>query len=154
MQSPTLSDLSCGPSHPFVLWSLASNQRQVGLEAGASLGFGAALGQHRYLGAVSVAAQGRVVILHVGAQEPLHVPPAPLALQFSLNLRAPPKRRVSFNFSRKRRICPDSPPPHGIQNLGFLVVSHTVQIQIWRGSENGRSQDISGLPLTTHGPTF
>lgn len=65
-----------------------SHQRELSLEAGAAARLGRALGQHGYLGAEvgAVAAQGRVVVLHVRAQEPLQVPPAPLPLELSLHL--------------------------------------------------------------------
>lgn len=65
-----------------------SHQRELSLEAGAAARLWRALGQHGDLGAEvgAVAAQGRVVVLHVRAQEPLQVPPPPLPLELSLNL--------------------------------------------------------------------
>lgn len=65
-----------------------SHQRELGLEAGAAARLWRALGQHGDLGAEvgAVAAQGRVVVLHVRAQEPLQVPPPPLPLELSLDL--------------------------------------------------------------------
>lgn len=65
-----------------------SHQRELSLEAGAAARLGRALGQHGDLGAEvgAVAAQGRVVVLHVRAQEPLQVPPPPLPLELSLHL--------------------------------------------------------------------
>lgn len=65
-----------------------SHQGELGLEARAAARFWRALGQHGDLGAEigAVAAQGRVVVLHVRAQEPLQVPPPPLPLELSLHL--------------------------------------------------------------------
>lgn len=65
-----------------------SHQREFGLETRAPACLWWALGQHGDLGAEvgTVAAQGRVVILHVWTQEPLQMPPPPLSLELSLDL--------------------------------------------------------------------
>lgn len=75
------------------------------MEAGAAPALGAALGQHGDLGAEvgPVAAHGGVVIFHVGAQEPLHVPPSPLPLQLGLDLKKGARKgRGQINWGREK----------------------------------------------------
>lgn len=60
----------------------------VFMVGGGPLSFRAASSQHGDLSGkvVAVAAHRRVLVLSVGAQEPLHMPPSPLPLDLSLNL--------------------------------------------------------------------
>lgn len=66
-----------------------SDRREVLLTARSPARRGAAPGQHGDLGAevVAVTADGRLLVLRVGAQEPLQHPSAPLALHLGLHLR-------------------------------------------------------------------
>lgn len=67
---------------------------------------GTAFGQQGDLGAeiVAVAPDGRLLVLSVGAEEPLQHPPAPLTRHLGLHLQGRPNGRAnSMERARRRR---------------------------------------------------